>query len=223
MTSVLSKVNEIVAPIPWFTFVLGFSVADLYFIAGPAAEGLVFDRVAISNGEYYRLITAHFIHCDIEHLAWNLVAFIILGSIIEYHSIKLLLLTITTGIIGVDIWLLYGSSLVYYCGLSGVLNGLLAMGVFLLWKDTKHPMLLVVSIAAVAKLIIEMLTHDSIVTNILWAPVPEAHAAGLIAVIILLGFQNLNETVIAPNWSAESCPLYSCERKTWVYAMRALL
>ncbi len=80
-----------------------------------------------------------------------------------------------------NVWVWFvETGLSYYCGLSGVLNCLFVIAVFLLWQDTRNPILPIIFIGAFAKIILEIYTHDSILTSISWASLPTAHLVGFI-------------------------------------------
>ena len=42
---------------------------------------LEYDRAAILHGEVWRLVTGHFVHWSVGHLAWDLLAFAILSAV----------------------------------------------------------------------------------------------------------------------------------------------
>ena len=69
--------------LPWHTLWMVGSVFLLFVFGGSAPEALVFDRQAILQGELWRLVTSHWVHSDVEHLTWNLVAFGLLGYMLE--------------------------------------------------------------------------------------------------------------------------------------------
>ena len=53
-----------------------------------------------------------------------------------------ILVMISAGVIGVSSWLILDDSIIIYCGLSGVLNSLFVVAIYLVWQDTKHPILI---------------------------------------------------------------------------------
>ena len=88
--------------------------------------------------------------------------------------------------LGVDAWLWWGDpALSYYCGLSGILNGLLIVGLVHLWRDTRHLVVLLTALVAVLKIFVEINTGQSLVTQTAWPSVPVAHAAGYLSGLVL--------------------------------------
>ncbi len=140
-----------------------------------------YQQTGIYQGEYWRLLTGHFIHCDLNHLFWNMLGLLILGSIIEQHSRKLLIVSITLGITAVNLLLLSPlSTLELYCGFSGVLNTLLVFALYIVWtKNQSHWVSLTIA-GYVVKMFIELSTQNTILSNITIPPYPEAHLAGLL-------------------------------------------
>jgi len=113
-------------PFPWA------SVCVIAFTLGVAAQPalastLLYERLALLRGEYWRFWTGHFVHFGSSHLSWNLAIF----SVASIWSEQLapgrtrLLLAICPGLIGLA---LYGlePALTTYGGLSGVATALLA-------------------------------------------------------------------------------------------------
>ena len=130
-----NKVSHV--KVPWLTIVLSLVVITLYYVYGAAAEGLVYQRERIINGDILNIITAHFTHSGFNHLVFNVVALLLIGSIIELKSRFVLGMSIVIGVIGINLWLILDSNIMYYCGFSGVLNCLFAVGLFLVWQETK--------------------------------------------------------------------------------------
>src|SRR6185369_4054684 len=51
-------------------------------IGGDATRAaLRYDRMAIAAGEWWRLITAHFVHIDLEHTLLNVMGFVLMWAI----------------------------------------------------------------------------------------------------------------------------------------------
>lgn len=169
------------------------SVFLLFVLGGSAPEALVFDRQAILQGEIWRLVTGHWVHSDVEHLAWNLMAFGLLGYMIEtcYGHFKLYAALIA-GMFSVTVcvWF-FVPDLDFYCGLSGVLNTLLFVLLIEGWLTSRSCIFPLVAVGASVKIAFELFQHSAILTQTLWPSVPEAHLAGAIAAVLLVLAQHL--------------------------------
>lgn len=66
--------------VPLFLFALP---AVLLRFAPGSASGLLYDRTAILNGEWWRLWTGHWVHFSPSHLGWNLVVLLGAGTWLE--------------------------------------------------------------------------------------------------------------------------------------------
>ena len=53
---------------PWLSLTLAGLTAGLFAAFGPAPEAWVYDRAAIESGEWWRLISGHWVHSDGAHL-----------------------------------------------------------------------------------------------------------------------------------------------------------
>ena len=83
-------------------------------------------------------------------------------------------------------WLWWGEpALDYYCGLSGILNGLLITGLLYLWRDLQHPLILLTAAGAALKIIVEINVGQALFTQTAWPSVPTVHAAGFLSGLIL--------------------------------------
>ena len=84
------------------------------------------DRVLVWNGEYYRLLTAMFLHIDYLHLFYNMFALYLLGKVIEpfYGHFRFILIFFLSGLAGniVSLFFIQGIS----AGASGAILGLAA-------------------------------------------------------------------------------------------------
>ncbi len=173
--------------IPWLTIGLCLGSLLLFFSLGAAPESLLYSRPAVSKWELWRLFSAHFVHCDPAHLGWNLSGLLILGALLEQRLGARILGVIGISCLGVSGWLwTMKTELLLYCGLSGMLNGLLAVLLVILWRESRHPLLLFVGAGAVLKIAIEGASGQAIFTQLSWASVPGAHGAGLVAGILYL-------------------------------------
>ncbi len=168
-------------------------ISILFFSLGAVPESLYFNQTAISNGEYWRLITAHLVHSDLEHLIWNLCALVIISSLIEQKNRVLLLLSIVISIITIDYYLWFNSiEIINYAGFSGVLNTLLVITLFQQWQNHKacriininiiiHQLPVIIYSISAIKIIVELLSQQAIFSHTTWLAVPQVHLVGFIA------------------------------------------
>jgi len=172
--------------IPVLTLGLVLALAGLHWLV-PDKTLLYFSASDISGGEIWRIVTGHFVHADWEHLLWNGLGLTVLGAVIEQHSRVLVWTALVTGVASVSILLLTPfSQLDYYCGLSGVLNTLLLVALWLEWTRTRSWLIIAIACGAVAKALIEVSLGASIVTHISWPPYAWSHVAGLIGGFMLV-------------------------------------
>lgn len=172
-------------------------------LAQPWTEPLLeFNRTAIADGQWWRLLGGQWVHYGFYHLAMNSAALALCGYVLlrqlalPYYLLLLLCCLITVGL-GLY-WL--NPKLEYYAGLSGALHGLLVAGLFDHLKQKSW-----VSVAALIlvalKLIQEQSANFDASHPLLPVPVAvDAHLYGALAGLIwglisLLGYltkKNLN-------------------------------
>ena len=121
--------------LPTLTISLLTLVTAIYALA-PDPSVLYFAPTEIAGGQAWRLLTGHLVHADLNHLFWNALGLLVLGVLIERHSRRLLGIALLAGTVAVNLLLLV-SGLDYYCGLSGVLNTLLVVALWLEWRSTR--------------------------------------------------------------------------------------
>ena len=166
--------------VPWLTIGLSIGMILLFQLKDQFFQTLYFSQEATMKGEVWRILTGHFIHCSLEHLFWDLLAFLILGSVLEYHCRKDFYYSLALSCLGVSGWLLCASNHVpSYCGLSGALNGMLVVAAMTLFRQTGNKRFVLVIFATMGKIIFEFFTHQTMFTNLSLQSVPSAHAAGL--------------------------------------------
>jgi rhomboid family GlyGly-CTERM serine protease len=123
-----------------------------------AREWLRFDRAAIVNGQFWRLLTGHYVHLGVPHFLLNSAGLLLVWYLIgTQFSANQWLLIGAGSIIGIDLgfWL-FEPQLSWYVGLSGLLHGLLVAGIINAW-DEDRPMASILAVMVVAKLIYEQL------------------------------------------------------------------
>ncbi len=93
-------------------------------------EVLRYDRIAISDGAVWRLLSGHFVHLGWSHFLLNGVGLLLIFYLVasRFSPVQWLLLT-SVVIAGIDIGFWYWQpQLIWYVGLSGLLHGYLAAG-----------------------------------------------------------------------------------------------
>lgn len=172
---------------------IGLTIACVAIALLPgASERLQFERSAVAAGEYWRLMTGHFTHWSAEHLAWDLLVFVVLGSIGEALDRRrfLTVLGAASLVIAAGLWIAL-PGVPTYRGLSGLDTALftaLAAGTLRsvsreagsLWS------LVVVTLCILlfAKMIFEMLADRAVFVDAAAAgfrPLPLAHVLGVAA------------------------------------------
>lgn len=166
------------------------ALACLLMLLPPALhQRLYFDHRLLREGDFLGLVTGHWIHADSGHLAWNVAALSILAAVIERRSRRLLLGSLVVGTVCVDLLLLSPvSDIQRYCGLSGVLNTLTGVALFMCWRETRSAVVPLLGAACLAKIALESHTGHSLFTDITWPPFAPAHLAGMAGAALLPGW-----------------------------------
>jgi rhomboid family GlyGly-CTERM serine protease len=97
-----------------------------------AQLALRYDRDALAAGQWWRLLTGHFIHLGYEHAVLDVAGLALMWALFARdYSARGWLLIIGLSIVGIDagLWLL-SSTTQWYVGSSGVLHGVLAAGTY---------------------------------------------------------------------------------------------
>ena len=176
--------------IPVLTLGLISILVGLYFLV-PDRTLLYFSADEIAGGQTWRIVSGHFTHADLQHLWWNIIGLAVLGTMLERHSRGYWWASLVTGIIAVSVLLLSPfSQLENYCGLSGVLNTLLLVLIWLEWRISRSGLMIVIAIGSIAKVAVEIYLGESLLTNISWPPYAWSHAAGLAGGVIIIWLQN---------------------------------
>jgi len=176
---------RIVLRAPIISLSLGVFCTIIYFALGAMPDTLILH--SNEGQKIWQWLSSHWVHISDQHLTWNMAAFLILGSIIEQASHRLLLAAIAFGIVGVNLYLTLLYSLDAYAGLSGALNALLIIALYCLYQRPDYRMAAVFTLLlSVLKVIVETVMQTSLFSELPWPPVPEAHLAGMLGGILLV-------------------------------------
>jgi rhomboid family GlyGly-CTERM serine protease len=114
---------------------LALALAALVLLApalggDPARRVLRYQRDAVATGQWWRWVTAHFVHLSLAHAILNVLGLALLWMLFARdYSPRAWLLIVASAIAAIDLGLWIGDSTVlWYVGSSGVLHGILAAG-----------------------------------------------------------------------------------------------
>jgi rhomboid family GlyGly-CTERM serine protease len=109
----------------------GCAMLLLPVLAGDAgSEALRYDRTALAAGQWWRLLTAHFVHLDVDHAALNSLGLVLMWALFARDYRPLHWLAILLGAIAAidaGLWL-RDLTVSWYVGSSGALHGIMAAG-----------------------------------------------------------------------------------------------
>jgi rhomboid family GlyGly-CTERM serine protease len=103
----------------------------LVALGGSVASDLLrYDRAALMQGQWWRLLSGHLVHLGWSHLALNLAGLALVWALVgDRLSTLRWLVVITASALGISVGLLaFHPELAWYVGLSGILHALLVAG-----------------------------------------------------------------------------------------------
>lgn len=171
--------------LPIVSLALGAACALIFWIFGAIPNTLILH--SDEGQRAWQWLSSHGVHISKQHLMWNMAALLILGSLIEQTSRRLMLAALGLGILGVNIYLAIFYNLDAYAGLSGVLNSLLVIALYCLYQRPDYRAAAVITLLlSIAKIIVEMVMQGSLFSKLPWPPVPQAHLAGMLGGLALI-------------------------------------
>ena len=151
---------------------------------------LIYNRDQIIEHEYWRLITGHFFHTNLNHLLLNIAGLVLLWSLHgQYYQSKNYFLLFLFSALFVTIGLFnFSPELIQYVGLSGILHGVFIWGALMDIRDKlKSGYLLLLGI-------IIKVTHEQIygagtdISELIEANVAvDAHLWGAVSGVVFFG------------------------------------
>jgi rhomboid family GlyGly-CTERM serine protease len=133
-------------------------LVGLWLVLQYAGGPMLWDyaRPAIAEGEYWRLLSAHFVQLNTAHLVLNLLGLLavlgVWGDVLRGIRPMILAVGIALGI-SLGLWF-NETALQHYAGASGVLHGLFAAGIVLA-RRLDWRLRLLAAIGLIAKLVAE--------------------------------------------------------------------
>jgi rhomboid family GlyGly-CTERM serine protease len=102
------------------TICVALAVVAVQLIPGWAGW-LQFDRLAVMDGQWWRLLTGHLTHWNVDHLCWDLLMFVVLGVMVEKLSRPRFVVLCLVSAISISLMILLSQpNLWTYRGLSGI-------------------------------------------------------------------------------------------------------
>ena len=174
---------------PWGATLLAVAGTLLVFALPGAHTLLQYDRVLVAQGEWWRLLTSHWVHWTGNHLFWDLLAF----AALSLAALRIARARACGTLLGASvlipgsIWLFH-PGMVYYRGLSGLASALyvfVAMELLARARSDRDRFTALalwgLLVAFAAKVAYEVLTGDTLFAQPMGANVsgvPLAHLVG---------------------------------------------
>jgi len=93
-------------------------------------NALSYDRAALSQGQFWRLLTAHFVHLDAQHAMLNGLGVVLMWALFarDYSPLRWLALYLFSALtVSAGLWFL-SPEVSWYVGASGALHGVMTAG-----------------------------------------------------------------------------------------------
>ncbi len=147
-----------------------------------------YEADVLSNGEFWRVLSAHWVHLNWTHWLLNSLGLLLLVAIlrVRWHSVFWLSIILIHSVFISAAFLLFNAQLNWYVGFSGVLYGLFFLAGILSFKQDKM-MASLILVFVMTKILAEQFWGASVSSEtLLNAPVVvDAHAYGLICGLAL--------------------------------------
>jgi len=173
----------------WPAFAALCALILLLAVGGDGVRALLrYDRAGLAAGQWWRLLSAHFVHLGFEHALLNLTGLGLLWALFaQEFSVRQWLLIVACAMAAIDAGLWYLTSTVeWYVGSSGVLHGVLAAGIVARVR-ARQPEGVLLAVALAGKLAWEQF-HGALPLTAGGTVITQAHlygtAGGLVAALV---------------------------------------
>lgn len=131
-------------PPGWLVGLLAVVLVLLWFTGEAGRDLLRYERTAVLQGQYWRLLTGHLVHYSGQHLLLNGVALGVIAALFPRdYSLRGWLLILASSVVTIDLGFVFlEPQIEWYVGLSGVLHGALAAGAVSWWRHESKPLAL---------------------------------------------------------------------------------
>ncbi|HKR35644.1 MAG TPA: rhombosortase [Steroidobacteraceae bacterium] len=138
----------------WLVGLLAAVLVLLWFTGESGRELLRYERAAVLQGQYWRLLTGHLVHGSGQHVLLNAVGLGLIAALFpREYSLRGWLLILASSVVTIDLgFVLLEPQLQWYVGLSGVLHGALAAGALGWWRHESRGLALALSGVLIGKL-----------------------------------------------------------------------
>jgi rhomboid family GlyGly-CTERM serine protease len=95
-----------------------------------ARDALSYQREALANGQWWRALSAHFVHLDLEHAALNTLGLVLMWALFarDYPPLRWLAIYLGSALaVSAGLWFL-SREIDWYVGASGALHGVMTAG-----------------------------------------------------------------------------------------------
>lgn len=169
----------------WLLGLLIAALVLLSLLGEPGRLWLRYEREAVLQGDYWRLLTGHFVHGSGLHLLLNCAGLGLIAALFPHHySLRQWLLIGLLSLVAIDVgFVFWEPQLSWYVGLSGVLHGALAAGAIAWWRYETRRLALALSVIFVGKLLWEQ-WHGALPLSGGLAVVVDAHLYGALGGVI---------------------------------------
>ena len=138
----------------WLVGLLAAILVLLWLTGDTGRELLRYERTAVLQGQFWRLLTGHLVHGSGQHLLLNAVGLGLIAALFpREYPVRSWLLILASSVVVIDLGFVFlEPQLEWYVGLSGVLHGALAAGAIGWWRHESKPLALALSVVLVGKL-----------------------------------------------------------------------